>query len=95
MKQKYRFVGTTTEIGEHRLTKFGQEIELVDPLDAPLVTEANFKSAGFTEQEISIYAYPAQRIDAPEAFTKKLKAVQSLIGKSNPPVTVAPVKEGN
>jgi hypothetical protein len=87
MKQKYRFVGTHAEIGETKLTKFGETIELTPEQrkDAgprcPLVHEALFAKAGFTEQELSIYAHPGQRVDAPEPFVKKAKVAWGFIGQ--------------
>lgn len=80
MKKQYRFIGTETIIGDHRLTRLGEAIELTEeeaanvlgPTGAPLLTEEAFESIGFTEQELSIYAFPGQRVDAPEAFTDKM-----------------------
>jgi hypothetical protein len=87
MGQKYRFVGTSMEIGPRRLSKFGEEITLTPEQrkdagpNAPLVHDALFSKAAFTEQELSIYANPGQRIDAPEAFMSKVRVVWALVGQ--------------
>lgn len=76
----YRFVGSYCEIdgGRIKLERFGQRIELPDEVaetvirgGGAILPEADFESLGFTEQEISLYAYPGQQIGAPEAFTRK------------------------
>ncbi|MCC6591606.1 MAG: hypothetical protein IT168_33275 [Bryobacterales bacterium] len=86
--RKFRFVGTTAEIGDRRLTRLGEEVVLSaedarQALDGgvALLPEAMFNSVGFTEQELSIYAWPGQRIDTPEAFEAKLRKAHALIGK--------------
>jgi len=85
--RKYHFVGTYTEIGERRLTKFGEEILLSDEEarnaiagGAPLVEASAFEKLGFTEQELVTYAYPGARIDAPESFIEKMRKAWALIG---------------
>ena len=99
MGQKYRFVGTSMEIGTRRLMKFGEEISLTPEQrkdagpKAPLVHDALFSKAGFTEQELSIYANPSQRIDAPEAFMSKVRAVWAQVGQEPKAVAVAEVKQ--
>ncbi|MGE5568544.1 MAG: hypothetical protein ACM3S5_05845 [Rhodospirillales bacterium] len=79
----YHFVGSYTEIGGGRikLERFGQRVELPDDLadnivkgGGAILPEAEFNQLGFTEQELSLYAYPGQWEGAPEAFTSKQKA---------------------
>ena len=76
----YNFVGSYCEIdgGRIKLEKFGQRIDLPEDLAAVVIKgggailpEAEFESLGFTEQEISLYAYPGQQASAPEAFLAK------------------------
>lgn len=87
MGQKYRFVGTVTQIGERKLLKFGEEIILTPEQrkdagpNAPLVHDALFSKVGFLDQELSIYANPGQRVDAPDAFMSKVRAAWALIGQ--------------
>jgi hypothetical protein len=84
----YRFVGTECEIGDHPKLKFlGDRIELSDSGienawegKAQLITDANYKSCGFTSDEERNYRTPAQRHDAPEAFKAKFKKAFSLVG---------------
>jgi hypothetical protein len=77
----YFFVGSYCEIdgGRVKLERFGQRIELPDELAATVVRgggavlpEAKFDEIGFTEQELKQYAYPGQRLGAPEAFNAKV-----------------------
>jgi hypothetical protein len=76
----YYFVGSYCEIdgGRIKLERFGQRIDLPEDLATTVILgggailpEADFESLGFTEQEISLYAYPGQQATAPEAFLKK------------------------
>jgi len=85
--QKFRFVGTSAEIGDRKLTRLGEEIALSSDDaknaiegGAALLPEDSFAQVGFTEQEISLYACPGQRIDAPEAFMAKLRSAWALVG---------------
>lgn len=79
----YHFVGSYCEIGGGRikLDRFGQRVELPAELaenvvkgGGAILPEEDFAKFGFTEQELSLYAYPGQWSDAPEAFTRKQKA---------------------
>ena len=86
MKQTYRFVGTEMVIGDIHLTKFGEVVELTDAERAacgpnvPLVHDDLFDEVGFTDQELSLYAYPGQRIDAPEAVNTKIRDAWAVVG---------------
>jgi len=77
---KYRFVGSYCEIdgGRIKLERFGQQIELPDEVaeivvkgGGAIIPEADFEKLGFTEQELSLYAFPGQQVGAPDAFTVK------------------------
>lgn len=79
----YFFVGSYCEIdgGRIKLERFGQRIELPDEVAETVVKgggailpEAKFQEIGFTEQELSLYAYPGQRAGAPEVFNQKVAA---------------------
>ncbi|MDE2103019.1 MAG: hypothetical protein KGL39_37590 [Patescibacteria group bacterium] len=79
----YRFVGSYCEIdgGRIKLERFGQQIELSDEVaevvvkgGGAIIPEAEFEQIGFTEQELSLYAYPGQQSGAPEAWITKRKA---------------------
>lgn len=74
----YRFLGAECQIGDTKLERFGTELKLDDAaaynaLDggAQLCPDADFD---FTEQEVSLYPFPAFRADAPEAFWVKYRA---------------------
>jgi hypothetical protein len=80
----YRFLGLSTEIGEIKLTKFGQAIELPDELarqvigshesgGAAILPNTEFEELGFTEQELSLYASPISHGQANESFHGKKK----------------------
>src|ERR1035441_2436286 len=77
----YRFVGSYCEIGGVRLERFGQAVDLSDEVaetavkgGAAIIPECDFQKLGFTEQEVSLYAYPGQREGAPEVVMSKIKA---------------------
>lgn len=76
----YHFVGSYCEIdnGRIKLERFGQRIELPENVaetvirgGGAILPEADFNAIGFTEQEISLYAYPGQQATAPEVFQRK------------------------
>jgi hypothetical protein len=91
--QKFKFVGSECVIGDRKLSKLGEEImlseqqikDVIAPKGAALITEKAFESCGFTEQEISIYAYQGQRITAPEVFMAKLRKAWQLVGVPDVP----------
>lgn len=84
-KKKYRFVGTETMLGERRLSRLGDVVELTDEeaksvlgeTGAPLVSEAVFEAAGFTAEELKRFATFAARVSAPEEFNAKLLKAQT------------------
>jgi hypothetical protein len=82
-KQLYCFLGSESQIGELKLEKFGTEVALdpeaaLNALEggAQLVPKEEFS---FTEQEVSLYPYPAFRDEAPEAFKAKYRATFGLV----------------
>jgi len=95
----YRFLGTLTNIGEQKLTKFGQPVELTDEMardvigtldsgGGAILPEHDFRQIGFTEQELSLYSDPHSHHQANAAFHEKkaraLKAVHELRVKNSP-----------
>lgn len=76
----YRFVGTSSEItGVVELRQFGQSVDLTDALAAdaiagncPIIPAETFDGI-FTADDVRLYSSPASRMDAPPAFTAKLK----------------------
>ena len=65
----YHFVGSYCEIdgGRIKLERFGQRVELPEDVagivirgGGAILPEAEFARPGFTEQELSLYAYPGQ-----------------------------------
>jgi len=90
MSNTYRFVGSRSEIGDKKLTKFGQAFELEDSQvphvlgtssapGVPALPSPEFDEIGFTEQELSLYSDPYSHAQANEAFQeKKLKALRAL-----------------
>lgn len=76
MKKGYRFVGSACAIwGVAELSKFGQRIELLDEVaenvilgGAALITEEDFNVIGFSTDELTDFAFPGQRVNAPEDF---------------------------
>lgn len=81
----YRFVGTTLEIGDTRLTRLGDKIMLDDDMGAPLLTEEAFASVGFTPEELKTFATPGQRVEMPSDFAAKLSKAWALVGKKSAP----------
>ena len=82
-------------VGFNPLDQFGQAVTLPDPLgrellepvpgfgvdqrSAPLLTEAEFESIGFTPDELKAYADIGTHADAPAAFLAKKKAALALL----------------
>lgn len=64
MKQVFRFVGTEVEIGAIKLNRFGERIMLDESIAcdvrkaAPLITEDEFNSIGFTDEDLKVWADP-------------------------------------
>lgn len=87
-KKKYRFVGTETMLGERRLSRLGDVVELSDEEHAcvcgetglPVVPDEEFNSAGFTQEEIKKHGTFGGRANAPNGFWSKLARVQDFIG---------------
>ena len=87
-KKKYRFVGTETMLGERRLSRLGDVVELSDEEHAcvcgdtglPVVPESDFEAVGFTPEELKKHGTLGGRINAPSGFWAKLAKVQDFIG---------------
>lgn len=82
----YCFVGSYCEIdgGRIKLERFGQKIDLPEEIAATVISgggailpEADFEGLAFTEQEMSLYAYPGPQASAPEAFQRKRAAAHA------------------
>ena len=84
---QYRFVGMECQIGENiKLERFGQQVRLSDEVakiavlgGAGILPEAIFDGLGFTEQEVSLYAWPGQRMGAPEVVVQKIRAAHAAL----------------
>lgn len=77
----YRYCGTLTEVGELRLTKFGQVAEFSDAQarevilgGGAIVPSADFDKIAFTEQELSLYSNSGSHGEANRAFQAKKKS---------------------
>lgn len=78
----YRFVGTLCEVDEKlKLERLGQSAALSDTQadnviagGGSILPDDVFSGIGFTDQELTDYAYPGQRIEAPEGFKAKMSA---------------------
>lgn len=64
-KQLFRFVGSECEIGQVRLDRFGQRVELESDFvsiaisgGAALLTQEQFHSLGFSEDDLKIWGSP-------------------------------------
>lgn len=90
----FRFVGTTLDIGDRRLTRLGEKITLDSDMGAPLITEEAFQSVGFTEDELKAYATPGQRAEMPSEFASKLSKAWGMIGKAPQKPLPGKPKEG-
>ena len=82
-KQLYHFIGSECQLGDLKLEKFGTEVKLdtaaaLNALEggAQLCPQKDFN---FTEQEVSLYPYPAFRASAPEAFQVKFRAALAAV----------------
>jgi len=86
----YRFVGVSSEVGAHRLDRFGQRVTLsASEADnaiaggAALIPEGDFEEIGLTDQEIDLYAYVGQQMTAPEVFRRKLEAARDAFRQAH------------
>lgn len=87
-KKRYRFVGTETMLGERRLSRLGDVVELSDEEHAcvcgetglPVVPDEDFETVGFTAEEIKKHGTFGGRVNAPGGFWSKLAKVQDFIG---------------
>jgi hypothetical protein len=82
-KQSYFFIGSECQLGDLKLEKFGTEVKLdaaaaLNALEggAQLCPQKDFN---FTEQEVSLYPYPAFRASAPEVFQVKFRAAMAAV----------------
>lgn len=77
-KTLYYYIGSESQIGDVKLEKLGSPLKL-DPVSALNAIEGGAqlvpeKDWTFTEQEVSLYPFPAFRAEAPEAFQVKYRA---------------------
>ena len=74
-KSQYMFIGSASEVGDRKFETFGTEVALtVDEAFSAIDGGAQFlpkDQFNFTEQEVSLYPFPAFRAEAPEAFKSK------------------------
>lgn len=84
---KLRFIGSSSNVGDIALRRFGQAFELAEDVAedvlaarrCPVLPETVFQKIGFTEEELRIYSNPGTHADAPAAFLeKKKRALQAL-----------------
>ena len=98
-RKKYRFVGTEATLGERKLSRLGDVVELTDdeaesvlgPTGLPIVSNEHFEAAGFTAEELKKHGTFGGRANAPSGFLAKLSKVQESIGVV--PKVVEAVKE--
>lgn len=74
----FRFIGSEATIEGHKVTKFGEAIELSDGSgvaairgNSPIVPDSEFQACGFTAEELSEYAYPGPRGECSAEFGRK------------------------
>jgi len=85
-RNKYRFVGLVTELGDIKLDRVGQVLTLsqgeFDILvkDVPLIDEESFKSI-FDEEELARYGHANQRSTAPRSLTDRLHKAIEVVSK--------------
>lgn len=79
----FRFIGIEGEIAGRKLTRFGEMVELSEAESAgaikgnfPILPDAEFQACGFTDVELSEYAYPGPRTECSEEFAAKWKAAR-------------------
>jgi hypothetical protein len=79
MMQRYRFVGSYTEMGERLFNRFGQVADWDEEVyarlveGAPFIPDADFKRLPITQDELDRYADYANRALAPDSFNQKVK----------------------
>lgn len=87
-RKKYRFVGTEAMLGDRKLSRIGDVVELTDDEAAgvigetglPVVPNEAFEKAGFTNDELKKHGTFGGRAAAPKGFWEKLAKIQELIG---------------
>lgn len=79
MMQRYRFVGSYTEMGERLFNRFGQVADWDEEVyarlveGAPFIPDDDFKRLPITQAELDRYADYANRALAPDSFNQKVK----------------------
>ncbi len=79
MMQRYRFVGSYTEIADRLFSRFGQTADWDENYYgvvagfAPFIPDSDFKKILFTQDEFDRYADYGNRALAPESFNAKVK----------------------
>lgn len=79
MMQRYRFVGSFTEMGDRTFSRFGQSADWDEDhyrrvvVGAPFIPEAEFQKVPFTQDEFDRYADYGNRAMGPDSFNAKVK----------------------
>lgn len=100
---KYFNIGSETEIGGYpKLNRLGQPVELPEAIyrdavhgGALLLTEAEFQSLGFTEEELEKYPTGGLQRFAPEPVLAKIKAGGLIVHKIRTAEAEKPQEEVN
>ncbi len=77
--QRYRFIGSYTEMGDRVFTRFGQVADWEEDVyremvkGAPFIPDADFRRLPFTQDELDRYGDYANRALAPDSFNEKVK----------------------
>lgn len=87
-RKKYRFVGTEATVGDRKLSRLGDVVELTDeeakgvfgPTGLPAVPDEAFEAIGFTAVELAKYGTFGARVNAPADFWAKYMKVQEYVG---------------
>lgn len=87
----YRFVGSEASLagGAIKCERLGQVVQLEEAPDprTPVISEAQFKSCGFTQEELDQFAHHTAREAAPPDFVAKLRKAWAMIGQPEAPAT--------
>jgi hypothetical protein len=98
MSKIYRFIGTVAEVGPLKFERVGQRVEMEDSVannarigGCALLTEQEFNSFGFTNEDMKIWADPfVDPFDVPTveaqalakaAFTERLQRARALFSE--------------
>jgi hypothetical protein len=97
MSSTYRFIGTETEIGGEKLTKFGQPVTLTDARAkeaimgagpdqgyagaTALIPDEDFQKLKLTDEELKTYDYPGRRARMSPEFKAKHEGAFETLAK--------------